>query len=96
VQSLKNVVDVMHNTSRQIIEKKKGALASNDKAVIAEMMEKKDIITILSKSSNPGFFVSTDALSVRANFEADEENRLRDEEVYGQVCTLRFQSRFQH
>jgi hypothetical protein len=21
---------------------------------------------------------------------------LRDEEVYGQVCTLRFQSRFQH
>ncbi|EKM75570.1 hypothetical protein AGABI1DRAFT_132109 [Agaricus bisporus var. burnettii JB137-S8] len=69
VQKLKHVVDVIYNNSREIIEKKKSALASNDEAVAAEMMEKKDIITTL----------------MRANLEADEDNRLTDEEVCGQV-----------
>ncbi|KAF7771573.1 hypothetical protein Agabi119p4_5884 [Agaricus bisporus var. burnettii] len=74
VQNLKHVVDVMYNNSRGIIEKKKSALESNDKAVAAEMMDKKDIITIL----------------MRANLEAGKDNRLTDEEVCGQVSTFIF------
>lgn len=41
----------MYNVSQEIIQKKKRALESCDKAVVAEMMEKKDIISILSELS---------------------------------------------
>ncbi|XP_006457615.1 hypothetical protein AGABI2DRAFT_79965 [Agaricus bisporus var. bisporus H97] len=74
VQKLKGVIDVIYNNSRDIIDKKKSALASNDKAVAAEMMKKKDIISILSK----------------ANLEADESSRLTDEEVSGQISLFLF------
>jgi hypothetical protein len=49
VQEIKEIVDVMHNTSLEIIKMKKDAMNSGDPAVVKEMLEKKDIISILSE-----------------------------------------------
>ncbi|KAF9448713.1 cytochrome P450 [Macrolepiota fuliginosa MF-IS2] len=72
VQEITEVVDLMHKTTLDIIQAKKNAMNSSDPAVVAEMMEKKDIITILMK----------------ANLLAEEGDRLSDEEVCGQVSTF--------
>ncbi|KAF7768259.1 hypothetical protein Agabi119p4_7502 [Agaricus bisporus var. burnettii] len=73
-RNLMHVLDVMYQTSLDIIKEKKKALMSSDPAVVAEMASKKDIISIL----------------MRANMLASEEDRLTDEEVIGQVSTLVF------
>jgi hypothetical protein len=49
VQKLKGITDLMYNVSQEIIMKKKRALASSDKAVVRELEQKKDIISILSE-----------------------------------------------
>ncbi len=48
VQEIAEVTDIMYQTSLDIIESKKKALASLDPEVAAEMSNKKDIISILS------------------------------------------------
>ncbi|KAF9448806.1 cytochrome P450 [Macrolepiota fuliginosa MF-IS2] len=63
------VIDVMHHTSIEIINAKKKALTSPNPEVVAEMMSKKDIISILMK----------------ANVTASKQDQLSDEEVLGQV-----------
>ncbi|KXN88518.1 Cytochrome P450 3A5 [Leucoagaricus sp. SymC.cos] len=68
VQEIKELVDLMHNTSLEIIKANKDAMNSSDPAAAQEMLEKKDIISIL----------------MRANSQADEADRLSEEEVYGQ------------
>jgi hypothetical protein len=55
VQKLKNMTDMMYSISQEIIEKKKRALESSDKAVAGELAEKKDIISILSEFVKPMF-----------------------------------------
>lgn len=72
VQDIKQLTDIMHDTSLHIIQMKKDAMNSSDPTVAKEMLEKKDIISIL----------------MRANSEADAADRLTDEEVYGQVSTF--------
>lgn len=86
VQRIARLIDIMHNTSIEIIKAKRDALNSNDPAVVAEMMEKKDIITILSTYD----YYSTHLRkliwkSVKANLQAAEGEHLSDEEVFGQV-----------
>ncbi|XP_006462835.1 hypothetical protein AGABI2DRAFT_144299 [Agaricus bisporus var. bisporus H97] len=73
-QGLIHIIDVMRQTSIEIIEEKKKALMDSDPAIVAEMENKKDIISIL----------------MRANMTASEEDRLSDEEVIGQVSSLVF------
>ena len=53
VQDLKEVIDIMYQTSVEIINTKKEAMKSEDPAVAAEMRTKKDIISILSMSQAP-------------------------------------------
>jgi len=48
VQDLKEVIDVMSQTSIEIIKTKKEAMRSTDPRVAAEIQNKKDIISILS------------------------------------------------
>ncbi|KAJ3565767.1 hypothetical protein NP233_g7436 [Leucocoprinus birnbaumii] len=74
VQELKEVMDVMNQTSLDIINAKRDAFSSSDPRVRTEMLEKKDIISIIMK----------------ANARAEEEDRLTDEEVFGQVSTFVF------
>jgi hypothetical protein len=56
VRDLRDVVDVMHNTSVEILESKKRALREGDKAVARQIGRGKDIISILSMC-NRTFFV---------------------------------------
>jgi len=49
VREIKEVVDVMHNTSLDIIQMKKNALNNTNSDATKELLEKKDIISILSK-----------------------------------------------
>ncbi|XP_006462833.1 hypothetical protein AGABI2DRAFT_179442 [Agaricus bisporus var. bisporus H97] len=73
-QGLVHIVDVMRQTSIEIIEKKKKDLMDSDPAVVEEMKSKKDIISIL----------------MRANTMASEEDRLPDDEVIAQISALVF------
>lgn len=52
VQDLKEVIDIMYETSVEIIRAKKEAMRSADPQIAAEMRSKKDIISILSASPN--------------------------------------------
>jgi hypothetical protein len=52
VRDLIQVVDTMHHTSLEIIRAKQEALESHQPEVRAEMANKKDIISILSKWSS--------------------------------------------
>ncbi|KAG5652189.1 hypothetical protein H0H81_005988, partial [Sphagnurus paluster] len=69
LHKLRDVVDVMHQTSIEIFEAKKKAFEEGDRAVRAQLEEGKDIMSIL----------------IKANSEAAEGDRLSDEEVIAQV-----------
>lgn len=49
VREIKEVIDVMHNTSLDIIQMKKEALNNTSPDAAKELLERKDIISILSK-----------------------------------------------
>lgn len=55
VQDLKEVIDIMYQTSVEIIRAKKEAMKSADPQIAAEMRSKKDIISILSWSYVPWY-----------------------------------------
>lgn len=74
----------MHNTSIEIIEGKKKALEQEDEAVSRQVGQGKDIISIL-RSSCKLCFMFPNFVSVRANMDVSDEDRLSDKEVLGQV-----------
>ncbi|KJA19451.1 hypothetical protein HYPSUDRAFT_69198 [Hypholoma sublateritium FD-334 SS-4] len=74
LQDIRRIVDVIHETSVEIFESKKKALAEGDEAVQRQIGHGKDILSIL----------------MRANMEASESDRLSDTELLGQVSTLIF------
>lgn len=47
VQRMKNIIDLMYKTSVDIFESKKAALALGDEAVMKQVGEGKDIISVL-------------------------------------------------
>ena len=80
VQDLKHVVDVLYDTSTQIIEDKKAALEKGELSV------GKDIISILCTGATilPLTALTMSCL-VKANMTASEEDRLPDEQIKGQM-----------
>lgn len=74
VKRLRDIIDVLHNTSVEIFETKKKALREGDRALAAQIGRGKDIISIL----------------MRANMEASKEDKLSDIELLGQVTFLTF------
>ncbi|KAF8805234.1 cytochrome P450 [Phlegmacium glaucopus] len=74
VHELRDIVDVLHNTSVQIFEEKKKALEEGDEAVTQQIGQGKDIMSIL----------------MRENMSASEEDRMSKEELLGQISTLTF------
>ncbi|KAA1468090.1 cytochrome P450 [Dentipellis sp. KUC8613] len=74
VRSLVGIVDVMHKTSQRIISEKRMALLKGDEAVLHQIGEGRDILSVLLK----------------ANMSASEEDRLSEEELLGQMSTLLF------
>ncbi|KAF8150033.1 cytochrome P450 [Crassisporium funariophilum] len=71
-RTMRDIIDVLHNTSLEIVEVKKKALEAGDAGVAAQMNEGKDIMSILMKE----------------NMLANEEDRLDDEELLGQINSL--------
>lgn len=47
VQRLRHIIDVMDETSRDILSKKKAALAKGDEAVVSQIGQGKDIMSLL-------------------------------------------------
>ncbi|PPQ71481.1 hypothetical protein CVT24_011975 [Panaeolus cyanescens] len=74
VKKVRDLADVLHQTSIEIYQRKKKALAEGDQSVAEQIAQGKDILSILMK----------------ANLEASEEDRLPDEEIYSQISTFTF------
>ncbi|CCM00988.1 uncharacterized protein FIBRA_03036 [Fibroporia radiculosa] len=74
VQRVKRVVDTMDSQSRMIFEKKKAALLQGEEAVLQQVGEGKDIISIL----------------MRANASTSEADRLPEDQIIAQMSTLVF------
>lgn len=94
LQKIKEVVDVMAETSSDIFRQKIDALRQGDEAVAQQVGEGKDVMSILRKSSTQRVFLSrfrlklTGALrntTVKANFLAPVEDRLPDDELIAQM-----------
>ncbi|KAF9043230.1 cytochrome P450 [Panaeolus papilionaceus] len=71
---MRDLVDILHETSYAIYQSKKKALVEGDGEVLDRMNEGKDILSIL----------------MRANMQASEEDRLSEEEIYAQISTFTF------
>lgn len=87
LRELRDVVDVLHNTAVEIIESKKKALAEGNDAIMRQVGQGKDIISILRAS--PSDLLNDGGIdeisSVKANMEASEAESLSEEELVGQV-----------
>jgi hypothetical protein len=85
---IKNIVDVFHTTSVEILESKKKALREGDQALADQIGRGKDIISILCTISfifHLWYPLRRLMKLVRANMEASEEDKLSDNELLGQV-----------
>ncbi|KAF9557442.1 cytochrome P450 [Agrocybe pediades] len=74
VKKMRDIVDVLHETSVEIYESKLTAIKKGDEALAAQIGKGKDIISILLK----------------ANMKADDDDKLSEEELLGQVTSLTF------
>ncbi|KAH9857497.1 cytochrome P450 [Lenzites betulinus] len=72
VQRLVQITDSLHECSVRIYNEKKAALESGDEELKRQVSEDKDIMSVL----------------LRANMTAAEDDRLKDDEVIGQISTL--------
>ncbi|KAI0373128.1 cytochrome P450 [Pilatotrama ljubarskyi] len=71
-QQMREISEALYTTSLTIVNEKKAALERGDEALKHQVGEGKDIMSVL----------------LRANMNASEEDRLKDEEVIAQVSTL--------
>lgn len=74
IRQLCNIIDVMHNTSVEILESKRRALEEGSEIMEKQIGGGKDIISIL----------------IKANMEASEKDKMPDSEVLAQMTTLIF------
>ncbi|KAF9482522.1 cytochrome P450 [Pholiota conissans] len=74
VQDMKSVVDVLHNTSVDILKVKKKALKEGDEAMARQIGQGKDLMSIL----------------LRANMAASRDDSLTESELLGQMTSLVF------
>ncbi|KAH9930173.1 cytochrome P450 [Amylocystis lapponica] len=74
IQKMTAIVDVMADRASDILAEKKNALRAGDEAVMRQVGEGKDIMSILMK----------------ANMEASEDDRLPEPELLAQMATLLF------
>lgn len=74
VHRVRDIVDVLWGTAVEVVESKKQAIREGDDSIARQVGKGKDIISTL----------------IKANSEADEADRLPDEEVIGQVSTIAF------
>lgn len=86
VQKLKYITDTMHQRSKDIFYAKKAALEAGEDAVLQQVGEGKDIMSILRECFVSGW--KTYALTrfqVKANMTASADDRLPESELIGQM-----------
>ncbi|KAH9930181.1 cytochrome P450 [Amylocystis lapponica] len=74
IQKMKNIVDIMSERASDIFTEKKNAFRAGDEAVLRQVGEGKDIMSVLMK----------------ANMEASEDDKLPEPELIAQMATLLF------
>lgn len=85
------IVDIMDEASMKVFEEKKRALSEGDDAVLHQVGEGKDIMSILRAFMNVSFVVIASLITessiaiVRANMDASAEDRLPDSELVAQM-----------
>lgn len=89
MQELREIIDIMYNTSVEIFEAKKKALEEGDEAVERQVAKGKDIMSILCGSIEflPFYWLTIQSTlrSVRDNMQAEKEDRLSEEELIAQM-----------
>ncbi len=89
LQELTEIVDKLHNISKEIFDDKVTAIEKGDEFVTLQVGQGKDIMSVLRQSPVASFiFRSARAnilLPVKANRSANEEDKLPEEEVFGQM-----------
>ncbi|KAF7970683.1 hypothetical protein HWV62_23282 [Athelia sp. TMB] len=88
VQKLREVVDIMWDTSVRIVDDKKAALEKGDEAVMEQVGRGKDIMSILRMTVIFPKRHRLTSITVKANMEAVESQRLPEVELLGQMSTL--------
>ena len=86
LHKLRDIVDTMYDTSFDLFNEKKQALANNE----AEFKtNRKDLMSVLSPYLRFAFaFRSADLLLVHANSKASDEDRLPDDQVLAQISQV--------
>ncbi|KAI0355907.1 cytochrome P450 [Trametes cingulata] len=74
LHKLQHVVDIMHRRAAEIYREKKALLEKGDQALLHQVGEGKDLMSVLLK----------------ANTQAAVEDRLSEEELIGQIVTMSF------
>ncbi|PPQ71482.1 hypothetical protein CVT24_011976 [Panaeolus cyanescens] len=74
MKEARDIADVLHKTSLEIYQAKKKAILEGNQEVTDQISQGKDILSIL----------------MRANMEASEDDRLPEDEIYGQIATFTF------
>lgn len=83
---IRDIVDILYNTSVEIFESKKAALADGDEAVANQIGRGKDIMSVLSRRlSFPYMTQRLYIFLVKANMSASKEESLTREELIGQM-----------
>ena len=92
---MQKIVDTMWREATNIYRAKKNALEQGDEAVAREIGEGKDLLSILCTltgdplsriaGSNNLFFPDLFLITVRANTNAEEQDRLPEKELIGQI-----------
>ena len=87
IHKLRDIVDVMHSTSVGIYQRKKAALEMGEDALMSEVANGKDIMTILCTFNIPSpiAFISDAISPVKENSQANEAARLPEEELLAQM-----------
>ncbi|PPR03891.1 hypothetical protein CVT24_008122 [Panaeolus cyanescens] len=74
LKKMRDVVDTLHETSLEIYREKKEALLDGNAEVTMSVSKGKDVLSIL----------------IKQNLDAPEEDKLTEEEIYGQISTFTF------
>lgn len=86
---MRSIVEAMDTQSTNIFNNKRNALEKGDEAVMHQVGEGRDIMSILSESQAGRDFLfkggANCAVLVKANMQASAEDRLPDEELLGQM-----------
>ncbi len=89
LQELKGVIDKLHSISKEIFDVKVAAFEKGDEFVAHQVGQGKDIMSVLCQSFSDSRLSFDSQLiivpTVKANWSASKEDKLPDDEVFGQM-----------